>query len=478
MKVLKLMLSRRHLWRISVMVFSLCALSVLYLQSPVHFVLTRMIPQPAFYGKFFVQTERGGCRKNYSIQEVDEFILQYQGRPEIAGTVFQIKEDEPYLTFLSRINTLKKKGKEMKQFIKTNSSWAWEKFHEKINEYYLYDPTDSSYYDQLLKDLLQRDIVFTDINYRSSHLVLIVTFDNGGKATYKFMRTPREHEVLPNHFFFSDIERPQAEIASFHLDKVLGFYKVPPTVGRAINITQVIQQVGVPLLTNTLHRSPAGNLCFFGKCKDYCKVDFSICGQPDTIEGAMSVYLPNRSLETANHNLASPWMRMYNPILKAKWESSEDFCDTDVKTKKSFQGRRILDFSDIGVFDFLIGNLDRHHVELFEQLGNETFLIHFDNGRGFGKSKYDCMSCMAPVRQCCLIRLSTLAKLVKLYIGPDSLSHVLRESLKADPIHPVLWEPHLDALDRRVGKILQAVSDCVIKKGKAWQEVVIDDGLN
>lgn len=30
-----------------------------------------------------------------------------------------------------------------------------------------------------------------------------------------------------------------------------------------------------------------------------------------------------------------------------------------------------------------------------------------------------------------------------------------------DPVAPVLWEPHLVALDRRVRVILQAIRDCV-----------------
>lgn len=39
----------------------------------------------------------------------------------------------------------------------------------------------------------------------------------------------------------------------------------------------------------------------------------------------------------------------------------------------------------------------------------------------------------------------------------------MRETLSADPIAPVLWEPHLTALDRRVAIILQAVRDCLKK---------------
>lgn len=39
----------------------------------------------------------------------------------------------------------------------------------------------------------------------------------------------------------------------------------------------------------------------------------------------------------------------------------------------------------------------------------------------------------------------------------------MRESMTVDPISPVLWEPHLEALDRRIVIILQGVRDCLKK---------------
>lgn len=75
-----------------------------------------------------------------------------------------------------------------------------------------------------------------------------------------------------------------------------------------------------------------------------------------------------------------------------------------------------------------------------------------------------------------MIRLSTLTKLVKFYIGPDNLSHLMKLSLMSDPLNPVLLEAHLDALDRRVSKILQVINGCLVN-GMSWNEVIINDGV-
>lgn len=51
----------------------------------------------------------------------------------------------------------------------------------------------------------------------------------------------------------------------------------------------------------------------------------------------------------------------------------------------------------------------------------------------------------------------------RLQTGPKPLSVLMRESLARDPIAPVLWEPHLEALDRRIDLILKGVRDCIQK---------------
>lgn len=53
------------------------------------------------------------------------------------------------------------------------------------------------------------------------------------------------------------------------------------------------------------------------------------------------------------------------------------------------------------------------------------------------------------------------------------LSDVMRESLARDPLRPILTELHLQALDRRLERVVRSVNRCVKKLGEA--KVVITD---
>lgn len=103
-------------------------------------------------------------------------------------------------------------------------------------------------------------------------------------------------------------------------------------------------------------------------------------------------------------------------------------------------------------------------------------LIYFIYYFRFGKTIKDEMSILAPLYQCCMIRYSTFLKLVKLYIGPDKLSDIMKNSLTNDAISPILTEPHLYALDRRVIKILKELYIC-LKNGSTIDEIFIDDSF-
>lgn len=61
--------------------------------------------------------------------------------------------------------------------------------------------------------------------------------------------------------------------------------------------------------------------------------------------------------------------------------------------------------------------------------------------------------------------------------GPTRLSIAMRQSMAKDPVAPVLWEPHLDALDRRISIVLQAIRDCIVRENSS-QQVVHSDKID
>ncbi|XP_074434938.1 extracellular serine/threonine protein kinase FAM20C-like isoform X5 [Larus michahellis] len=253
---------------------------------------------------------------------------------------------------------------------------TWLKFHVGINRYELY-PRRDPLMPTLLRDLATQRIISSVQKSGGTQLKLIMTFPNYGQALFKPMKQTRDQETPIDFFYFSDFERHNAEIAAFHLDRILDFRRIPPVSGRLVNITKEIRDI-----------------------------------------------------------------------------------TTDKKLAKTF---------------FISpGNMDRHHYETFEKFGNDTFLLHLDNGRGFGTHSRDELSILAPLRQCCSIKKSTYLRLQLLATQPYRLSDLLREALATDPLDPVLAEPHLRALDRRLGKVLEAVGRCLAGAARP-EEVVVDD---
>lgn len=52
----------------------------------------------------------------------------------------------------------------------------------------------------------------------------------------------------------------------------------------------------------------------------------------------------------------------------------------------------------------------------------------------------------------------------------------MRQSMDSDPLAPVLWEPHLTAVDRRVGLVLQQIRECLATSASASDQTSEIDG--
>uniref|UniRef100_A0A3P8PV75 FAM20 C-terminal domain-containing protein n=1 Tax=Astatotilapia calliptera TaxID=8154 RepID=A0A3P8PV75_ASTCA len=337
---------------------------------------------------------------------------------------------------------------------------SWLKFHLGINRYALYSRDDPTVL-QLIKDMQSMTVISAVVKPSGHHLKLALKMRNLAKAMFKPMRQQRDEETPEDVFYFVDLQRHNAEIAAFHLDRILDFRRVPPVVGRLVNITsEVLKVTQNEDLRAVFFTSPANNTCFFAKCLYVCKTEYAACGSPDLLEGSLSAYLPGLSI-APRISIPSPWIRSYTFTGREEWEVNPFYCDTIKQQYPYNSGNRLLNIIDMSIFDFLIGNMDRHHYEIFTKFGDEGFLLHLDNARGFGKHAKDEMSILSPLSQCCMIKQSTLLRLQLLAQSEFRLSDVMRESLQEDSLRPILTEPHLLALDRRLHKVLRVVHQCV-----------------
>ncbi|XP_051522888.1 extracellular serine/threonine protein kinase FAM20C-like isoform X3 [Myxocyprinus asiaticus] len=337
----------------------------------------------------------------------------------------------------------------------------WLRFHIGINRYELYS-RHNPVIDAMLKDLVTQRITSVAMKSGGTQLKLIMTFQNYGQALFKPMKK------APHQQYIS-----RGSLLNISPLQILDFRRVPPVAGRLVNMTKEIRDMTRDKkLWRTFFISPANNICFYGECSYYCSTEHALCGKPDQIEGSLAAFLPDLTL-AKRRTWRNPWRRSYHKRKKAEWEVDPDYCEEVKQTPPYDSGSRLLDIMDMTIFDFLMGNMDRHHYETFEKFGNETFIIHLDNGRGFGKHSHDELSILVPLSQCCRVKKSTHLRLQLLAKEEYKLSALMAESVQTDTLSPILIRPHLEAMDRRLRLVLQVLADCIEKEGHT--NVVEDD---
>lgn len=143
---------------------------------------------------------------------------------------------------------------------------------------------------------------------------------------------------------------------------------------RILNLRSDIRQLASPALLNTfVNQTSQDNRtqeCFYGECY-YCNEYDLICAdQNGFLEGALILMLP---LHFKLQKLRNPWQRTYKKNVRAKWENDAHYCLSVQKVTPNQQ--RLLDYVDVAIFDYLIGNADRHHYEVFKDVPNSALLL-------------------------------------------------------------------------------------------------------
>ncbi|XP_016144536.1 glycosaminoglycan xylosylkinase-like [Sinocyclocheilus grahami] len=277
-----------------------------------------------------------------------------------------------------------------------------------------------------------------DVGYKGTQLKALLVLDGGQKVVFKPKR-------------------------------ILGFRRAPLVVGRFMNLRTEIKPVATDQLLSTFLMH-GNNTCFYGKCY-YCRETEPACAEGDVMEGSVTLWLPDVwPLQKHRH----PWGRTYREGKLARWEYDESYCEAVKKMPPYDAGPRLLDVIDTAIFDYLIGNADRHHYESFQDDGGASMLILLDNAKSFGNPALDERSILAPLYQCCMVRVSTWNRLNLLKGGV--LSSAMRQATAHDPVFPVLTGPHLAALDRRLNGVLATVRQCMETQGA--DNTLIEDRMN
>ncbi|OBS64645.1 hypothetical protein A6R68_06814 [Neotoma lepida] len=345
-----------------------------------------------------------------------------------------------------------------------------------------------------------KKIIKADVGYKGTQLKALLILEGGQKVVFKPKRYSRDYVVEGEPY--AGYDRHNAEVAAFHLDRyvyslmvpflisfreklILGFRRAPLVVGRYVNLRTEIKPVATEQLLSTFltvaylaHFHPAGNnTCFYGKCY-YCRETEPACADGDMMEGSITLWLPDVwPLQKHRH----PWGRTYREGKLARWEYDESYCDAVKKTSPYDSGPRLLDIIDTAVFDYLIGNADRHHYESFQDDEGASMLILLDNAKRysrtvlsvFGNPSLDERSILAPLYQCCIIRVSTWNRLN--YLKNGVLKSALKSAMAHDPISPVLSDPHLDTVDQRLLNVLATIKQCTDQFG--MDTVLVEDRM-
>ncbi|GIY00772.1 glycosaminoglycan xylosylkinase [Caerostris extrusa] len=286
----------------------------------------------------------------------------------------------------------------------------------------------------VLKAMVTNQIIHAGVSYKGTQLKMMIKLSGGQEVIFKPQKYAREFIVTGSPYAGAD--RHNGEIAAFHLNRLLGLCRCPLTVGRIVNLRTEVLPVASESLSKTFLQKKI------------------------TLVSMVKKYRLKK--------LRSPWQRTYKDTVTARWEQDFNYCDQIRKINIYKKGNRLLDLIDAAVFDYLIGNADRHHYEVFADFPDSVVIL-LDNGKSFGNPYWDELTILAPLYQCCRLRRTTYERLWT-FVG--HLGQSLKVLLNSDQLAPVLSQAHYESLDRRLRTVLATIEVCLNENGE--EKVLVD----
>jgi hypothetical protein len=234
-----------------------------------------------------------------------------------------------------------------------------------------------------------------------------------------------------------------SEVAAYHVDRGLGLGRVPPVVSRSVPWTQLQSAAQGDWRVGEMKQEPNGR-----------------------IKGAFIAWI---EVELLPLDLPTGWERWlrYEPLSGASpFQPVPEWKEAQRTASREDPGpprnpRRPPELSDLVVFDYLIGNMDRWGGDFtnVRTLGADGPLVFIDNANGFhrgGRKRY----LDAQVEAVHKFRESTLAA-VERFDATD-----LERRLEREPLSPILDDEALRGFEARRNHLLSHVRDTQARFGK------------
>ncbi|CAD5119001.1 DgyrCDS7657 [Dimorphilus gyrociliatus] len=296
----------------------------------------------------------------------------------------------------------------------------------------------------------------------------IIFLEGGQQAMMKLVWQPEEKGFEKRdgacNFGF---ESPTSEIAAFHLHRILDFHNTPYVTGRKVKLSD-IQAVSSPQVNKQFVRK-GEKLCVVGGCY-YCKGETTLCPSDGIVEVSIA-YWVHRHLKL--YTFPPKYMPFSTPR-RDEWSkygfNNDTYCKEVRKIPPYSSDWYYHDLFDFSLVDTIMHHYDSKHYVIHDHSKAHGLTVRLDHGRTFcslSLDEYDVF--LVPITQCCKIRKKTWKTIENFEEG--DISNRLKQSLKTDPIAPILLDAWYPVIERRLKKIKEVITKCADANG--WDNVLV-----
>jgi hypothetical protein len=278
--------------------------------------------------------------------------------------------------------------------------------------------------DELLASLREQPLASVKKGGGGRSLSFRVTLGDGTQAYFK------PEQSFAAHWY--------SEVASFHIDRMLGLRRVTPVAARKLPWSRLSSAAGSDYRVSELRIQRDGS-----------------------VRGALIAWIDGKLVPAALPDGWEAWLRVEEPEgvtpfqRVGGWRSGKHRWKPDVAPHEPDIPERPAELSDLVLFDYLIGNLDRWggNFTNVRTLGSGGPLVHLDNANGFHRRDggLDLLDA----------QLSAVQRFRKRTIEAIRTFDVveLEARLAREPTGPILDREQLDALERRRKRLLEHVAE-------------------